>query len=176
MTGPVRENLRLLAKLLGSKTMPNVVMATTMWGKVSEAEGIARENELKSKFWNGMLADGSRVERFEDTHESAWRIIDGLAKNDPGVQDLPSNALLLNLNNARFGITLNEELEKVINDQKKATRGLRALMNGQNNKLALQELNRRKAEREETIRRTATQLHQMKIPLTRKVRLFLGRY
>jgi hypothetical protein len=144
--------------------MPNVVIATTMWSKVSEAEGIAREKELKSKFWNGMLADGCRIERFKDTHESAWRIIDR-------AQDLPGNAPLL-LNNTRVGITLNEELEKLINDQK-AARGLRELVNSRDNKLAVQELNGRQAELEETVRRTATQLRQMKIPVTKRVRLFL---
>jgi hypothetical protein len=77
MNGPVLKNLHVLPNLLGSKAMPNVVIATTMWSQVSQEEGIAREMALKSKFWNGMLAEGCRIERFTDTHISAWNIIDG---------------------------------------------------------------------------------------------------
>jgi hypothetical protein len=57
--------------------MPNVVIATTMWKKVTEEEGIAREKELKSKFCKELLAKGCGIERFRDTHTSAWKIIDG---------------------------------------------------------------------------------------------------
>jgi hypothetical protein len=79
----------------------------------------------------------------------------------------------LRLNETGAGVALNKELEKLIKDQKDAARRLRELVNSQDNELVVQELNGRKAELDETIRRTATQLRQMKIPLTRKVRLFL---
>jgi len=169
------KNLHILANLLGSKAMPNVVIATTMWKKVTEEEGIAREKELKSKFWNEMLADGCRIERFTDTSDSAWEIIDGPAKTDGAQVLLPHEMvdIRLQLNETGAGVALNKELEKLIKDQKDAARRLRELVNSQDNELVVQELNGRKAELDETIRRTAAQLRQMKIPLTRKVRLFL---
>jgi hypothetical protein len=37
--------------------MPNVVIATTMWGEVEENVGEQREQELKRYFWNQMVAD-----------------------------------------------------------------------------------------------------------------------
>jgi len=65
----------MLATLLGSKAMSNIVIATTMWSRVSEEEGRGRENELKSIFLKDMMADGCKTKRFEKTSESAWDIV-----------------------------------------------------------------------------------------------------
>ena len=58
--------------------MPNAVIATTMWCRVWGAEGEEREARLKSIYWADMIAQGCRVERFQDTYESAWHIIGNL--------------------------------------------------------------------------------------------------
>ena len=55
--------------------MPNAVVATTMWDDVCEATGAQREQELRARFLDDMLADGCRLERFQNTCESAWDII-----------------------------------------------------------------------------------------------------
>ena len=60
--------------------MPNVVIATTMWDDVKKESGERREEELKRDFWQGMVADGCRIERFENTYESAWRIIGNMSQ------------------------------------------------------------------------------------------------
>ena len=62
--------------------MPNVVIATTMWSKVDKDEGEQREAELKNKFWAEVRADGCKTERFENTYQSAWDIIDRPAAID----------------------------------------------------------------------------------------------
>jgi len=58
--------------------MPKVVLATTMWSKVSEKEGAGREIELKTRFWKELVDSGSLVERFDHTRKSAWKIVDSL--------------------------------------------------------------------------------------------------
>jgi hypothetical protein len=63
--------------------MPNVAIVTTMWSKIFEKDGIVREEELKKEVWHDMLVDGCGIERFEDTPESAWRIVCNIMKN-PG--------------------------------------------------------------------------------------------
>jgi hypothetical protein len=68
------KNLHTFARLCGSKAMPNVVIATTMWGDVSELTGIRREEDLKN-FLQNMLSDGCRLERFGNNWKSAWDII-----------------------------------------------------------------------------------------------------
>jgi hypothetical protein len=173
----VLKNLHILPKLIGSKAMPNVVIATTMWSKVSEQEGLARESELKSKFWSKMLDDGCRIERFKDTHRSAWEIIDGSGEPDRASVQLPHEMVevRLRLNETGAGVALNDELEVLLRDQKDAARRLRELAESQDSELVVQELMRREAELDGIIRRTAAQLRQMKIPISRKIRLFLKR-
>ena len=82
MTGSTLRNLETFASLCGQKAMPNVVIATTMWGKVEKEEGEQREEELKSEFWAKMQVDGCKTARFENTYESAWRVIDSPAKEN----------------------------------------------------------------------------------------------
>lgn len=60
--------------------MPNVAIATTMWGKVGKEEGDKRENELKCSYWKDMVDNGCMTERFELTYGSAWRIIGALIR------------------------------------------------------------------------------------------------
>jgi hypothetical protein len=60
--------------------MPNIILVTTMWGDVPMEKGEQREQELKRNFWKDMLADGCRMERFEDTWESAWGIVGNLTE------------------------------------------------------------------------------------------------
>ncbi|KIM73936.1 hypothetical protein PILCRDRAFT_716465 [Piloderma croceum F 1598] len=173
MTGSVLKNLEMFATLCGHEAMPNVVIATTMWSEVKKENGERREGELKRDFWKGMMADGCRTERFEDTYESAWRIIGNLGKKDRAPV-LLSHEIVdthLRLNETQAGIALNKELEKLIKDRKLAARKLRDQARSQDNEQIVQELHQQHAEIEEKIRQTDSQLREMKIPFTRRVLL-----
>jgi hypothetical protein len=65
MQGSAKRNLYMFKKLCGDSALKNVILGTTMWDKVSETEGIARERELTSTpdFWGWMMDQGSRVFR-----------------------------------------------------------------------------------------------------------------
>ena len=154
--------------------MPNVVIVTTMWSKVIKEEGTEREAELEKLFWKDMVDDGCSIDRFEDTRESAWAIVDSLADRSRARVLLPREIVdtRLRLNETQAGIALNKELEKLIKDQQKAARRLRKLAKNQDNELAVQQLNVQKANLEENIRKTADQLREMKIPFTRRVLAF----
>jgi chromosome condensin MukBEF ATPase and DNA-binding subunit MukB len=110
-----------------------------------------------------MLAHGCRTERFEDTYESAWRIIGSLAENDRAQVLLPSEIVdaHLRLNETQAGITLDGELEKLIRDRKTAARRLREQAQKHDNRLLVQELNERRAEIELKILQTANELRRM---------------
>jgi hypothetical protein len=174
MTGSLLKNLQIFASLCGQKAMPNVVIATTMWGKVEKVEGEEREEELKSDFWKDMLANGCRAERFENTYESAWQVVGRLAQKDRTELLLPAEIVDdgLRLNETKAGVTLNKELEKLIKDRKEAARRLEQQAKRHDNEQLLQQLNQETAEIEEKIRETAGLLRRMKIPFTRKIRLF----
>ncbi|KIM75843.1 hypothetical protein PILCRDRAFT_13216 [Piloderma croceum F 1598] len=74
MDGSLLKNLQIFAKLLGPKAMPNIVIATTMWSKVSYEEGKRREDDLR-RLLQVMAANGCKIKRFDNTFESAWDII-----------------------------------------------------------------------------------------------------
>jgi len=170
MSGSAMKNLRLFSSLCGQKAIPNVVIVTTMWSKVTQEEGTMREEALKREVWKDLLADGCTVARFEDTYESAWKIVGSLVKmNQAGVL-LPREIVddRLRLNETQVGITLNKELEKLIKDRTNAARKLQKLAENQDSELVVQELN----EIEVKIQQTAKQLQQMKIPFARRIRLF----
>jgi len=81
MTGSLLNNLRMFTSLCGQEAMPNVILVTTMWSDVPKAIGMRREEELRDVFWKDLDRAGCRIERFEDTRESAWRIIGNIVKN-----------------------------------------------------------------------------------------------
>jgi hypothetical protein len=70
----------MFRKLCGDDSLTNVILVTTMWEAVDRATGLAREKRLIDGFWNIMLALGSRVERFAGQPESAWALIDVVAR------------------------------------------------------------------------------------------------
>jgi hypothetical protein len=173
MLGLVLKNLEMFATLCGQQAMPNVIIATTMWGEVQQAKGERREQELKRDFWKDMIADGCRTERFKDTYESAWRII-GSLREKARAPVLLSHEIVdnhLRLNETQAGIALNKKLEMLLKDLKDAARRLQEQARNQNDELVVQELNKKQVEIEEKIRRTSDQLRELKIPMARRVNL-----
>lgn len=77
------KNLEMFRYLTGEKNLKNVVLATSMWDKVTQTEGEEREAELKSKFWRMMLVMGAKTARHHGTHDSAVEVARLLLKNDP---------------------------------------------------------------------------------------------
>jgi hypothetical protein len=71
----LQQSLRLFATLCGQKVAPNISIATTMWSEVREESGARREAELKGELSKDLLASRCKIERFEETYDSAWDII-----------------------------------------------------------------------------------------------------
>jgi hypothetical protein len=87
--GPSLKNLNMMKKLCGTQSLKNVVLATTMWEKVSLEEGSRREEELKSKFWKDMIDQGSVTKRIHaNTNEVARTLVKSLLRNEPTVMQL----------------------------------------------------------------------------------------
>jgi hypothetical protein len=82
MGGSALKNLNMFQRLCGKPSLPNVILATTMWGEVqrqsgSIAAGERREDQLKStnEFWGGMLRAGSHYRRHTGDRKSAEEIM-----------------------------------------------------------------------------------------------------
>ncbi|KAF6806998.1 hypothetical protein CMUS01_14236 [Colletotrichum musicola] len=79
MQGSAKGSLTLFRRLCGADNLKQVMLVTTMWNKLdNDKVGVAREKELveNEEFWGCMVKRGSRVERHDDTAESARRLID----------------------------------------------------------------------------------------------------
>jgi hypothetical protein len=66
MQGSSLDNLRMFRKLCGLEALKNVLLVTTFWDTVSDAEGRRREQELSSndEFWGRMIKRGSQMKRW----------------------------------------------------------------------------------------------------------------
>jgi len=104
--------------------MPNAVVATTMWDKVSEADGKRREVQLKSDFFKGMIDNGCKIKRFKNTHESAWDILGSLTPQEgAGIVDIANSGTKLAEKYKKDTTTKQQELAKFMN-------GLRQVFSG----------------------------------------------
>lgn len=66
--------VRSIQSIKDFQIVPNVVIATTMWSEVSMQIGERREKELEEDF-REELVHKYRVERFDNTGDSAWGIV-----------------------------------------------------------------------------------------------------
>jgi len=86
MEGSHMKNLRMFRELCGEENFGNVILCTTMWGKVSEEDGQRREEKLKSKetFWGSLISRGAQVVRHQgsDLTASAKQIVESLIPKD----------------------------------------------------------------------------------------------
>lgn len=86
------KNIRMFKKLSGGDSLASVVLATTMWGYISDITiGEQRERQLitESQLWKAMIDQGSSVFRQDNGRASAMRIIQYLIdRSRPVVLDL----------------------------------------------------------------------------------------
>ena len=88
MSATPHRNLLMFGELTGRKGTNNVVLATTMWDKLHPKldDGSKRERGLTKKYWKVMIRNGAGVERFLNTSDSAWSIVNNVVnRNGPKV-------------------------------------------------------------------------------------------
>lgn len=78
--GSARDNLTMFQSLCGEDFYSNVVLATSFWSEVSEAEGAARLAQLEEKFWSDMIQRGARTVRLPDEPERCLELLLELAR------------------------------------------------------------------------------------------------
>lgn len=90
--------------------LSNIALVTTMWSEIPNSSDVGerRERELKNDHWRDLLRMGCQYKRFDDSHKSAWSIINMIA-----VQDSSGVATELD---GRFRTVMEGEQER-INDE-----------------------------------------------------------
>jgi len=117
MQGSARKNLDLFTKIIGEEALSNVVLVTTMWGKVDrkdEAEANARECELRNQYWSDLIRKGSTATRFDGTKESAEGILSQLIGKKEAVLKVQEELVVkkLSLNRTTAGAYLEERVHE----------------------------------------------------------------
>jgi exonuclease VII small subunit len=127
MAGSPLKNLRMFVKLCGDDALSNVILTMTMWDRVELAIGEQREKELEAEYWKGMIANGSQTQRFDGSFESAWEIIDTIAKKRINHLLLQEELVDLKrqLSETQAGMVLYNQLQTLLAELQNTLRKLR---------------------------------------------------
>jgi len=173
MEGSHMKNLRMFRELCGEKNFGNVVLCTTMWGKVSEEEGQRREAELRSKetFWGSLISRGAQVVRHQgsDLTASAKKIAESLIQKDTIVlqlqQELDRNG---SLSNTSAGRVLTSEIEDMKKKHQEEMAALRDEMKASSDKAELEILKEYYQKEIEGLRKLTEDLEKLRAEDTRR--------
>lgn len=113
----VIRNFKMFRQLCGKEALNSVVLATTFWSSLAEADGLSREQELRTRpeLWGAMLSHGSIMKRLID-QQNALDIV-GMLIGKPRVtlqiqhELVEDNKLLVD---TAAGKVMNEELLRVM--------------------------------------------------------------
>ncbi|KAF9467092.1 hypothetical protein BDZ94DRAFT_1330027 [Collybia nuda] len=175
MTGSPLGNLSRFQELCGDGAAGHVILTTTMWDIVTEGVGENREIELKTKYWNEMLKLGSTTERFDNTPDSAWRIIDGLEKKGVSLllKDEIANLEKL-LSKTETGKLLYDKLKTQVSEQEETIRNLREEAQAGNKSPRFDDLTRKYNKQREGLQTTFEEIEILvKIPISTRIKNFL---
>lgn len=114
-------HLSMFRELCGKDALQNIILTTTMWDEVEPGVGARREVELRSTYWKPMIDRGSGAERFHNTQESAWNILDRFVRDaNARHSDLLQKELMeikKQLSATNAGKKLYTELEALVHKQ-----------------------------------------------------------
>ena len=83
MKGTALRNLEVFKKLCGDRALRSVVLGTTKWTELeSRSVGEDRLKKLRDNYWLEMIERGSFVHDFDDTQQSAWKVVDSVLAYD----------------------------------------------------------------------------------------------
>ena len=132
MAGSLYKNLRMFGELCGDLAMSQVVLVTTMWERVVEAVGEAREKELHTIFWKSLRDKGSEVDSLKRANDQeAWGIINKVVNRY--FENKQAEAVLLQeelvdqkikLNETQAGKALYTDLQRKLAEQKESMKTL----------------------------------------------------
>lgn len=180
MGGSPFRNLRMFGNLCGDLVMSRVVLVSTMWDNVNLEAGEKREGELKQQFWQGFIERGSMVDRLKPSNgEEAWRIVDALIENSQERDSVLLQEELVDLkrrlNETEAGKTLYTSLQLLLAEQKNGMKTLLGQLDSDNADPKLKKsLEKEYKKVEQEFQKTFNEVNKLKIPLGRRIIVFLS--
>ncbi|KAH8825832.1 P-loop containing nucleoside triphosphate hydrolase protein [Flagelloscypha sp. PMI_526] len=127
-SGGAGKTVKMFHQLCGDKALPNVRIVTNMWGKVSKAEGEARQAELAKVFFKPLLAGGAKLLPHLNTRESAHSILTNMLSDRPEPLQIQVEMVKqkMKFSQTAAGKELNRELEEAARKHSKEMEDLKA--------------------------------------------------
>lgn len=127
-SGSRKRNFDVFKHLCGHSSSESVVLGTTKWGKVLPDEigkMEQRQKELGEVYWKDMTVQGSRVQRVDDTADSAWQLVETvLNRRKTSTVPLRIQAelvlLAMSIPQTDAGTILRQEMKKRIDSLKRS--------------------------------------------------------
>ena len=179
MAGGSYRSLRMFGELCGDQALKKVVLVTTVWDKVvGPGIGEERERALSEGHWKEMIQRGASVARFHNTTASAWRIIDGILRQDQSEVLLLQEELVdLNkrLNETKAGKLLYAHMQKYLIEQQETLRLLARHVHTEGNPKVIAQLDSEMKVVRRNFDKALMEIKKLKIPIGRRISLFFAR-
>ena len=178
MSGSAHKNLQIFGRLCGNIPLPRTRLVTTTWD-LAKDEVVARQREtqLTSTFWKTLIDEGAVVQRFHNSPASAWAIVDDLlSKGRDGDELLLQEELVeqrKRLTETEAGKVIYNRLQKLLAEQKKTLKELAEEAKLRNDPALAKSLQEEYDKTEAQLQKTFEEIKQMKIPLSRRILLWL---
>ena len=116
----------MFRELCGEKTLKNVILMTNMWGQVTPQQGAAREQQLKEEHFKAAIEKGARMQRHNNTPESARAILREILKNQPTVLQIQRELIDegKDIGETGAGAELNREIRELVENHQREMREL----------------------------------------------------
>jgi hypothetical protein len=174
MLGTTLKNFDMFRKLCGEKADRTIILGTTKWSEVRPTVGTQREEELKTRYWDKMIATGSRAERFDGTGQSAWKIVNMILDRVAEDNHLQIQRELVELSRyipeTDAGKTLRYTLQQLLDMQRKMAEELEAQTAAGADDDAY--IRRKLDENKNQIRKTLQQVKDLQISIPRRIMNF----
>ena len=152
--------------------MTQVFWVTTMWDEVDEEVGLGRLKELQTTYWKGMVSRGSTLFRYENTQESAKRLLENAAKKCSENRHLmlqkEVSDMKMELRETEAGQQLCSRLEELADRRLQTLKRLREEQSKSSDAKSAEELRKEYAELRAQLDDTLKQVHSLRMsPMAR---------
>ncbi|KAL4068472.1 P-loop containing nucleoside triphosphate hydrolase protein [Scleroderma yunnanense] len=171
------KNVDMFRRVCGNKAAAQIRFVTTMWDRVRDRNiAESRLSELEHIFWQPLIEEGARHEKFSNTQQSAWDIIRGLGED--------KETLLLQeelvdaerrLNETTAGKALYTQFQKLLQAQRETVKQLSQDARAQKDPDLARELQAKYEKIEAQLRETMEDIESLRIPLGRRIALFFAK-
>ena len=178
MSGSAYKNLQLFGRLCGNIPLHRARLVTTMWDMAKDySVAERREKELVRDFWQQLIAEGAVAKRFYNTAPLALEIVHELIAMESVKDGLLLQEELVEqqkrLNETEAGKGLYSHLQKLLAEQRSRLEELMDQAKLQNDPVLVTSFQEEYNKVNSMLERTFDEMKEMKIPLTRRILLWL---